>query len=62
MNIHIVLHVIDEDLLLFAGPPVDCPPIPRPGDEIIIRETDRVRVEGIRHSYRADHVEIGLLA
>lgn len=62
MNVRIVLHVVDEDLLLFAGAPVDCPPLPRPGDEIIIREDQRVRIEGIRHQYRADHLEIGLLA
>jgi hypothetical protein len=61
MNIRIVLYVIHGDFLLFAGAPADCPPIPRAGDEII-HEQRRVRVEGIRHQYRADHVEISLLA
>jgi len=62
MKIHLVLHIVDEDLLLFSGPPAECPPLPRPGDVIIIREHQRVRIEGICHSYRADHLEIGLLA
>jgi hypothetical protein len=61
MNIRIVLHVIDEDVLLFAGHPADCPPVPRIGDELI-HEERRVRLEGIRHTYRADHLEIQLLA
>jgi hypothetical protein len=61
MNIRIVLHVHDEDLLLFAGQPTDCPPIPRVGDEII-HEDRRVQLEGIRYHYRAENLEIGLLA
>ena len=61
MNIHIVLHVLDGDLLLFAGPPDKCPPIPRPGDAII-HEQGRVRLEGIRYHYRPDDLEISLLA
>ena len=61
MTIHVVLHVADGDLLLFAGNTADCPPIPRVGDEII-HENRRVRLEGIRYQYRADHLEIGLLA
>jgi hypothetical protein len=56
-----MLHVVDADLLLFDGPLALCPPIPRPGDEII-HEQRRMRVEGIRHEYRADHVEISVLA
>ena len=47
MQIRIVLHVVDEDLLLFAGPSAICPPIPKAGDEII-HEQRRVRLEGIR--------------
>ncbi len=61
MTVSIVLHVADEDLLLFAGQNSDCPPIPRVGDEII-HEERRVRLEGIRYQYQADHLEIGLLA
>lgn len=61
MNIRIVLHVVDEDLLLFAGPSEKCPPIPKRGDEIIHGQR-RVRLEGVCYSYRADHLEIGLLA
>lgn len=62
MNVHIVLHVVGEDLLLYSGSSAECPPLPRPGDEIVIRDQQRVRIEGIRHQYRADHLEIGLLA
>jgi hypothetical protein len=61
MNVRIVLHVVDEDLLLFSGPPEHCPPVPRTGDEIIHNER-RVRLEGIRYDYGVDHLEIGLLA
>lgn len=61
MNIHIVLHVVDEDLLLFAGPPDKCPPIPRAGDEIIHQQR-RVRLEGIRYHYGPEQLEISLLA
>ena len=61
MHIRIVLHVVDGDLLLFAGLAAQCPPIPRVGDEII-HEERRMRLEGIRYHYRADHLEIGLLA
>ena len=61
MDVRIVLHVADGDLLLFVGPAANCPPIPRTGDEII-HEQRRVRLEGIRYQYGADHLEIGLLA
>jgi len=55
------LHVVDEDLLLFAGPHEQCPPIPRTGDQILHNER-RVRLEGTTYEYRADHLEISLLA
>jgi len=62
MQIRIVLHVIDEDLLLFEGaPPGQCPPVPRPGDEVV-HENRRVRVEGVRHHFGTDCLEIGLFA
>ena len=61
MNIRIVLHVAEKDLLLFSGPSEQCPPIPRTGDEIVHGER-RVRLEGICYQYGADHLEIGLLA
>jgi len=61
MNIRIVLYVVDGDLLLFTGPPEQCPPIPRAGDEIIHNQR-RMRLEGIRYHYQADDLEIGLLA
>lgn len=61
MKIHVVLHVADGDHLLFAGTPSECPPIPRVGEELIHKER-RVRLEGIRYQYGADHLEIGLLA
>ena len=61
MHIRIVLHVVDEDRLLFAGPPGECPPIPRTGEEII-HDNRRVRLEGIRYQYWADQLEISLLA
>lgn len=61
MHVRLVLHIADGDLLLFDGPPTECPPLPRPGDEIV-HEHHRVRVEGIRHQYCADHLEISLLA
>jgi hypothetical protein len=61
MNIRIVLHVVDEDVLLFAGQQELCPPIPRTGDQILHNER-RVRLEGTTYEYRADHLEISLLA
>jgi hypothetical protein len=61
VNVRIVLHIVDKKLLLFAGLPAECPPIPRPGDEIV-HENRRVRVEGVRHQYGADLLEILLLA
>jgi len=30
MNIRLILHVTDKDLLLFEGSPSECPPLPRP--------------------------------
>jgi len=61
MNIRIVLRVVDEDLLLYAGSPAECPPIPKMGDEII-HHGRRVRLEGIRYQYGTDQLEISLLA
>lgn len=61
MTIHIVLHVVDGDHLLFAGLPADCPPIPRVGDELVHNHR-RVRLEGVRYQYSVDHLEIALLA
>lgn len=61
MNVRLILSVIDGDLLLFDGPPRECPPIPQPGDEIVC-EQRIVRVEGVRHQYRPDHLEISLYA
>jgi len=45
MTISLVLHVESGDLLLFEGSALDCPPIPRAGDEIV-HDTHRVRLEG----------------
>ena len=61
MTISLVLHVQSGDVLLFQGSANECPPIPRTGDEIV-HESRRVRREGIRYSYQAEHVEISLFA
>lgn len=61
MNIRLILHVLDADLLLFDGPVSQCPPIPRIGEEIV-HDQRRVLLEGVRYSYRDDHWEISLLA
>jgi len=61
MTIHIALHLIDDNVLLFDGLPAECPPIPRVGEEIV-HEKRRLRLEGICYHYMADHLEIGLLA
>ena len=61
MIVRIVLHIFDGDHLLFQGPPEQCPPIPRSGDEIVHNQ-QAVRVQGTSYQYQSDHVEIGLLA
>ena len=61
MQIRLILHVKDLDLVLYDGPPAACPPIPRTGDEIVHGDR-RVRLEGVRYSYAQDQLEISLLA
>lgn len=61
MTISLVLHVESGDLLLFDGSALDCPPIPRAGDEIV-HDTHRVRLEGIQYTYSEKHLQISLLA
>jgi hypothetical protein len=61
MKIRLILHTVDKALVLFEGPPPECPPIPRPGDEIV-REDGRVRVEGVSHQFQPDLLQISLLA
>ena len=47
---------------LFKGRPEECPPVPRPGDRILLAERS-VQVEGVQHSYREPVlVEIQVLA
>jgi hypothetical protein len=61
MRIRIVLHFFDGNLVLFEGSPAECPPVPRPGDEIV-HDEHRVRLEGVRYQYWPEHLEIALLA
>lgn len=61
MKVRVLLHVSDGDHLVFEGPPAECPPLPRTGDEIVHGD-QRVRLEGIRFQYRPDSLEISLLA
>jgi hypothetical protein len=61
VSVCLMLHVADGDFVLFDGPPGECPPVPRLGDEIVY-EHRRVRVEGVRHQYWAGRMQISLLA
>ena len=61
VNVRLVLHVLDADHLLFAGPSAEYPPIPKVGDQIV-HELSCVRLEGISYCYRDNELEIGLLA
>jgi len=61
MRIRLMLHLVDNDLVLFEGPPADCPPLPRPGDEIV-HEEKRIRLEGVCHRFQSELLEISLLA
>ena len=57
----ITLHSADGELLIFDGLMIDCPRIPRPGDHILQGE-QRVRVERVLHDYRAEYLQVSLLA
>jgi len=48
-------------ILLYDGPSSECPPIPRPGDEIVHEKT-HVRVECVRHHYWANQADILVVA
>ena len=45
----------------FDGLMIDCPRIPSPGDHILKGE-QRVRVERVLHDYRAECLQVSLLA
>lgn len=61
MKVRLILHHFDGDFVLFEGAAAHCPPIPRSGEEIV-HEERRVRVEGISYLFRANCLEVGLLA
>ena len=61
MNIRLILHLVDKEITLFEGPPGECPPLPRPGDEIV-HQGKHIRLEGVSHQFQPDLLEISLLA
>ena len=61
MTVRLVLHILGAGVLLYEGLLSECPPIPRPGDEIV-HEKNRVRVESVRHHYWVNQVEVSLLS
>ena len=61
MRVRITLHSADGELLIFDGFMIDCPRIPCPGDHILQGDR-RVRVESVLHDYRAEYLQVSLLA
>ena len=62
IKIQVTLFHAEGACTLFEGRPEECPPLPRPGDRILLAEHS-VQVEGVQHSYREPgFVEVQLLA
>jgi hypothetical protein len=62
MRVQITLHYAAGDYLLFDGRPEQCPPLPRPGDQIR-NQGLLICVEGIEYSFLENGtVQICLLA
>lgn len=61
MKIRLILQLVDKAITLFEGPADNCPPLPRPGDEIVY-EAPHSPVEGISHEFQPNLLEISLLA
>jgi hypothetical protein len=58
MTVRLILQFLGKSgIVLFEGLSSECPPIPRPGDEIL-HEKALVRVECVRHHYWANQVEV----
>ena len=63
MTVRLTLQLLGKrGIALFEGLSSECPPIPRPGDEIVHDKT-RFRVEFVRHLYWAtNQVEVLLVS
>ena len=58
MTVRLILQFLGKTgIVLFEGLSSECPPIPRPGDEILHEKT-LVRVDCVRHHYWANQVEV----
>ena len=58
MTVRLILQFLGKSgIVLFEGLSSECPPIPRPGDEILHEKT-LVRVDCVRHHYWANQVEV----
>jgi hypothetical protein len=61
MRIQIKLHHAAGNCILFEGRPEECPPLPRPGDQVR-SQGYAVRIEGIEYIFHDDGtIEVALL-
>ena len=61
MTVRLLLYTHGEGIVLYEGHPSECPPIPRPGDQVC-HERKLLRVEKVHHQFWANHVEVWLFA
>jgi len=61
MRVRITLHSADGELLIIDGLMIDCPRIPSHGDHILQGE-QWVRVGRVLHDYRAEYLQVSMLA